>query len=175
MAVDLIDLRSRALAASAELHQRTFGSTAGFRGVDRARADVLATADTFLTWLIGVVRIRLTAGPVVDQATGLPTGTTLGGIPVQIHDNEQFTLTADPQDSKGVDLADALTWTSSDESVVTLAVSDDTHTATVVAGMPGSAVVTVSDGTLTATEAVDVVPGGVATITVTEGPVEKQP
>lgn len=100
---------------------------------------------------------------------------------MQIHDDEKFDLSLDFHDAKGVDTTDAdpATWTSSDEQVVTLVVSEDTHTATVLAGLPGSAVVRVAvalaDGTvLTATEAVDVVPGGAVTVSLVEGPVSKQ-
>lgn len=51
----------------------------------------------------------------------------------------------------------------------------DTQSALLVAGLPGSTVVTVTDGALSATLAVDVVPSGVATITITPGAVETQP
>src|SRR5207237_790861 len=62
------------------------------------------------------------------------------------------------------------------ETVATLDVSADTQTCTVVAGQPGSAVVTLTDGTISATLAVDVVPGSVATVEVTTGdPVPQTP
>ena len=67
---------------------------------------------------------------------------------MQLHDNEQFTLTVQAADSKGVPLQDTITWSVDDEAVATLTVSADTQSATVVAGLPGSAVVTVSDGTV---------------------------
>lgn len=96
--------------------------------------------------------------------------------PVQIHDDEQFTLTVQAKDAKGFDVTDAnLSWSVDDSTVATLQVSDDNQSAVVVAGNPGSAVVTLTDGNLTVTEAVDVVPGGVALITLAEGTVEKQP
>lgn len=93
---------------------------------------------------------------------------------MQIHDNEQFTLAAVAADAKGFAVADALTWTVDDSTVASLIVADDGQSVTVVAGNPGSAIVTVTDGTLTATEAVDVVAGDVALITLTEGPVTPQ-
>jgi hypothetical protein len=150
----------------------------------RAKAAVRATAEEFLVWLGGTRHIHLLAGVVVDQSTGLPTGTpsTTGGITVQIHDNEQFELTLAETDSKGQATTDPgvqVSWTSSDESVVPLSVSDDSLTFHVVAGLPGSAVIEVSvtlpDGSiLTATEAVDVVAGGVATIALNAGTVSPQ-
>ena len=94
---------------------------------------------------------------------------------MQIHDNEQFTLSAVTTDAKGFPTTDPLTWTVDNDTVATLTVSDDTQSCTVVAGVPGSCVVTVTDGTLTATEAVDVVAAGTALISLQEGPVEPQP
>jgi hypothetical protein len=169
-------VRAAAAIAAAVLHSSSYVTTAGHVGAQIAIAAVRSTAEQLLPWIAGVTAIHLTTGPVVDQVTHLPTGTTITpGGPVQIHDNEQFSLTADPVDSKGVPLADVLTWTVDNDSVATLSVSPDTHTCTVVAGLPGSTIVTVSDGMLSATEAVDVIPGGVATIRITEGPVEPQP
>jgi hypothetical protein len=143
--------------------------------IARDETAIRDSAEVFLAWLRGTVRIRLYAGSATDQTTGQPTGTPTEGVPVQIHDNEQFTLTVDTKDAKGFETPDAVTWTSSDETVATITVSDDTRTATIVAGSPGSAVVTVTDGELSATEAVDVVPAGTATISVVEGPVTAQP
>jgi hypothetical protein len=115
------------------------------------------------------VRLVATIGPVTAQDFHLE-------IPaMQIHDTEQFTLTLEAQDSKGFAVADTLTWTVDNPAVVSLQVSSDTMSATIVAGAPGSAVVTITDGTLTATEAVDVVPGAVAKLVLTEGPVTPQP
>lgn len=96
--------------------------------------------------------------------------------PMQIHDNEQFDVTIEVDDAKGFQITgDALTVTSSDESVITVQSSAPGSTVyTLVAGNPGSAVVTFDAGTddngnqVTATEAVDVVPGNVATIKITE-------
>lgn len=143
---------------------------------------VLNTAETFLAWLRGPTQIRLIPGPVTDQATGLPTGTPIeGDHPVQIHDNEQFDLTLDFKDAKGFDTADTdpASWASADETVATLVLSEDTHTATVKAGSPGSTTVTVSvtlptGETITATEAVDVVPAGATTVSLVEGAVSAQ-
>lgn len=172
--------RETALALAVELH---LGARAVrlHRGVDAgvtiaaAETAIRYTAETFLAWLHGPTSIHLHAGAVRDQTSGLPTGTpaTEGNL-MQIHDNEQFDLTADTKDAKGFETADVLTWEADDADVVTLVVSDDTKTCTVVAGNPGSAVITVSDGTLSATEAVDVVTGDTALITLAEGPVTVQ-
>ena len=96
---------------------------------------------------------------------------------MQIHDNEKFSLTVDTKDAKGFETADSITWTADDNgAVIELQVSDDSRSCEVVAVAPGSAVITVSDDAagLSATEAVDVVAGGTATIGLVEGAVEPQ-
>lgn len=147
-------------------------------GLDNVRN----TAEVFLAWLRGPRRIQLLRGAVLSQATGLPTGTpNPQGDTVQLHDNEKFDLSVQFEDAKGfvTQDADPVSWSSSDETVAAVTASADTLTGTVVAGNPGNATITVSvtlvDGTvLTATEAVDVVPAGAATISLVEGPVQPQ-
>jgi len=182
--VHIVDQSNRqtALQQALELHEAA-GDLRIRRGEDAQLtllADTLAVLDTanrFLAWLRGTVTIHLVPGPVVDQTTGTPTGTPNGGSPVQIHDNEQFSLTVDTRDAKGFETPDAVTWTVDNDAVAALVVSADTRSCTIVAGSPGSAVVTVtdSDAGLSATEAVDVVAAGTATISLVEGPVEVQP
>lgn len=172
--------RAQALTAALELNIAA-GGLRTQRGVDRGETlqddarDVLDTAETFLAWLRGPARIQLHLGLVVDQATGHPTDTTDQGVSVQIHDNEQFTVTAEADDAKGFPTADTVTFSSSDETVFTVVTGDDPATVTVVAGNPGSAVLTATDGTLSATLAVDVVAAGAATIALTTGDVTTQP
>lgn len=158
-------------------------------GIDRAttiariETDVRNSAETWLAWLRGPATLRLTAGIVRKQSTGLPSGTpTPQGDTMQIHDDEEFDLTLEELDAKGFATSTQTppTWTSSDETVVPLAVSADAKTFTVVAGNPGSSVVTASvtldDGTVLpdTTYAVDVTPAGVATVNMVAGPVRKQ-
>jgi hypothetical protein len=100
---------------------------------------------------------------------------------MQIVDTQKFQLTADPQDAAGYDVDVAIAFTIDNPAVATLAdVMRDDGTADpkskwVVSGAPGSAIVTVSVPTtegnpdLTATLAVDVVPGGVATVNLVTG------
>lgn len=95
---------------------------------------------------------------------------------MQLKDNEQFSISVEVDDSKGFPVSgDAVTYTAADPSVVSLQPSDDGLSCLIVAGNPGSTVVTVSDGTITATEAVDVVAGDAATFKITEGAAEPQP
>jgi hypothetical protein len=132
------------------------------------RHDILGTAQSFYEWVSKRtgVHMTVTAGEVTKQEEKHP---------MQIHDDEQFTLSVTETDAKGFPVVEDLTWTVDNTDVVTLTVADDKQSATVVAGNPGSAVVTLTDGTLTVTEAVDVVAGDGALITLSEGVPEKQP
>lgn len=106
--------------------------------------------------------------------------------PMQIHDNEQFSVTVEADDAKGYPVNDdQITVTVDDETVATVELDPASATTpgvtyVVKAGVPGSAVITFDAGQddqgnqITVTEAVDVVPGGVATITLTEGAVTPQ-
>lgn len=136
---------------------------------------VITTAETLFAWLVGPAFLDITVGLIVDQTTKAPTGTTHTGGTMQLHDNEQCQLTVSEADAKGVALKDTLTWAIADATVATITVAGDTQTATLVAGLPGSTIVTVTDGTLSATMAVDVVPGSVATISVAAGTPVVQP
>lgn len=136
---------------------------------------VITTAEALFAWLVGPAFLDIIVGQISDQTTGEPTGTGHSGGTMQLHDNEQVQLAVAEADAKGVALQDTLTWTVGDATVAALVVAGDTQSALLVAGLPGSTVVTVTDGTLSATLAVDVVPGGVATITITPGTVETQP
>lgn len=105
---------------------------------------------------------------------------------MQIVDVQKFQLTADPQDAAGYDVDVPIGFAIDNTTVATLEDvlmadgSVDPKSKWVVSGAPGSAVVTVSVPTtpdnpdLTATLAVDVVPGGVATVNLVTGdPVDK--
>jgi hypothetical protein len=179
------NLRQVALDASLRLHTQIEGEFTLERGVSgagtvmHAEHEIRDTAETFYAWLAGTVRLVLTYGAIQKQ-TGVFAGpiTLTEENHVQLHDDEQFTLSVATKDAKGFDTADAIDWTVDDDTVVTLNVADDGRSCTVVAGQPGSAVITVTDSAtdpvLSATEAVDVVAGGTATIQLAEGSVDKQ-
>jgi hypothetical protein len=176
--MDDTDLRVVALSQAALLHKEIFPEEAAGSSLAGAARRVLSTATIFLTWLEKPSFIKIVVGAIIDQKSKKPTGTIYGGQGVmQLHDNEQVDLTVTETDAKGVSLQDTLTWTSDDTAgtIVTLKVSTDTQTCTVVAGTPGSAVVTVTDGTLSATLAVDVIPGAATAITITPGTPVVQP
>lgn len=142
----------------------------------------LKTATLIYNWLVGPAVFTFSFGPVIDQYTGEPTGRTIGGTPMQLHDNEQVDLTVTVSDVKGASIgddpgttADDLQWSIADSTVASLSVSADTRTCTVVAGMPGSTTGTVTLGELSATFAVDVIPSGAVAINITEGTPVPQP
>ncbi len=179
---DTTTLRVAALQAAVDMHGNV-GTSALCLGVDRAETiaqaerEIRETAETFLAWLQGTVRLRLTPGPIRDQTTGAPTGTrTPEGASMQLHDNEKVTYTADTEDAKGIDTAETVEWSIDNGDVASLNVSEDTRTCEVVAGVPGSATLTANIPALglSATEAIDVVPGGTATIRLEAGEVSEQ-
>ncbi|MGH9290827.1 MAG: hypothetical protein ACRD0V_21445 [Acidimicrobiales bacterium] len=95
---------------------------------------------------------------------------------MQLRETDQVDLTVTVVSAKGTaipdrpeDTTDDLSWTTGDESVARLVVSPDTRVCTVVAGAVGSTVVTVAFRELSATLAVDVIPGDAAVLTIGEG------
>jgi hypothetical protein len=169
--------RTLALTQAVALHAGSFGGQA----VEEQRKAVLATAQAFFDFLFGPASVNVTYGPVVKQNTKESTGKA-GTAMAQIHDDEEFDIELTAADSKGAqvldregDTADDPAFTSSDESVFTYRTfNENPRKATVVAGMPGSAVGTITLGNITVTHAVDVVPGDVATVNISEGEARKQ-
>jgi hypothetical protein len=181
MARDLSAERDRALREALTLYQgEAFNGALEREGSVVATEALLDTATTIFRWLTGPVSFTIRIGEVYKQ-DGSPTGRTIGGSPMQLHDDEQVTLSVAVADAKGAAIADDpsrtdddLQWTVADENVATLQVSSDTRACTVVAGQPGSTVVTIKLGDLEATEAIDVVAGDAALITISEGTPTKQ-
>jgi hypothetical protein len=190
----LIDAtRAEALDDAIRFHNDIRGDMRIERGENRddtyARLTVavLDTADTFLAWLRGPTRLLIEFGDIVQQDTLLPTGNTnAGGNMAQLHDNEQVDITVSAVDGKGFASADTITYAVDDETVVTVVggTDEDTQTATLVAGNPGSAVVTITDSAavdsttglpLSATLAVDVIAAGAVAINVAVGTPVLQP
>ena len=89
---------------------------------------------------------------------------------VSMTDSQEVTYTCEPLDSKGIEVSDTLTWSSDDGgAVVTLTPSDDTLSCLFAAVAPGTANISVTDGTLSGADVITVVAGGVATLTLTPG------
>jgi hypothetical protein len=123
----------------------------------------------------GRVIVRLRIGAVTNRRTGAPVAHTVGGATMQLHDDEQVSYTLSAVDAKGQAISgDAFTASSDNETVVTITSQPD-GSFVAVAGTPGSATLTFGDGTLSVTEAIDVIAGDAVAISVTAGTVEKQP
>lgn len=183
-------VREAALRAALELHEEIGGlrlceGVSGASTISYAEDRVIRTAERFAAWLNGTRFLTVTAGTVVRQGSGQPTGTQIsfeGGHVPQLHDDEQVTLTANTADAKGAPTTgDTLTWDVSDSSVVTVVpATDGSNSALVVAGNVGTgAVVTLTDTSVTpplvATVAFDVVAAGTATVNIEVGTPEQQP
>jgi hypothetical protein len=136
---------------------------------------VYELAESYYSWINGPATLTIVVGEVTNHDTGDVVLVTYQGDVMQLVDNQQVALTVVETDSKGVALQDTLTWTIDNETVATLDISTDTQTCTVVAGITGSATVTVTDGTLSATLAVDVIPGTATAISITPGTPVDQP
>jgi hypothetical protein len=171
------NIRIAALDLAARVQERRYTQLAKAGRLDVARAELLDTADALLAWVNGVATMTVRVGAVVDQTTRQATGTAPQGDLMQLHDNEQVDVSVSTKDAKGFETPDEIAWSVDNGDVVSLVGTDDgtSKTVTIVAGVPGSAVVTVTDGVLSATLAVDVVPGGTATIGITEGTPVEQP
>ncbi len=160
------------------LHESALHEAIAFGGLDDDTA-LLDRAERFYRWLAGVnhaTRLVLKVGPATKQNTNTPIGgPTQEETMAQLHDNEQFDVAVSAKDSKGFDVPDVFTASVDDTTVATVVAGEDGRTFTVVAGNPGSAVLTVTDGTLAATLAVDVVAGNVALISLAVGDPTPQP
>lgn len=171
---DLTHERELALAHAVTLHE-------GLTDDGDVGKVVRRTATDLFDWLIGPALMFLTLGPVIDQTTG-DTITQSGGSSVQLTETQQFTVDVDVRSAKGTAIpddpnisTDDVLFEIGDPSVASVLLDASGRRATVVAGVAGSTDLTVSLGELSARVAVDVVPGGAATLNVTTGDPVEQP
>lgn len=179
--IDYRQERERALVESLKLHAARYSQTVESGKLDR---ELIATAKAMFDFLVGPAFLSLKIGPVSKQDTGLPVANPLGGNPMQLRDDEQFTATVELTSSRGNQVLDQpgdqddVRWTlegDGADGVLSLEVSDDSRTATVKASGPvGSAVLRAEVGDLFVTEAVDVVAGEAALITISTSTPTKQ-
>lgn len=137
--------------------------------------ELLTLARQVGDFLQGPVALTLRVGLVRNQATGAWSRNQPEGTRMQLHDDEQVTYTLAGKDAKGYDVpGEAFTAASSDESAATT--SQDGDTFTVVAGAPGSAVITFTESNsgLFVTQSIDVIAGDITKIDVIAGEVTKQ-
>jgi hypothetical protein len=146
------------------------------------RTEVLDLADTVASWADPAAPVELVIHvdlTTYQQSNHAPSATIYGGKKVQLTDTQQVTLSVEATDSKGQPVTEdaALTWSeSSGGQIISLQVAPDNMSCLVVAGNVGTgAVVTVGDGTRTATMSFDVIAGDIAALNVTAGTPEDQP
>ena len=146
-------------------------------------SDVTTVATLYYQWLEGPAVLFLAADPTTFyQAApeGPGTPTIMKGSAVQLTDLQQFTLTVAEQDSKGQPVTgDNLSWTVDQPTVVAITPSADGYSCLCVAGVDGTATVTVTDNTvtppLTGTDTITVVSSAATSIVLAEGAAEDQP
>ncbi len=156
-------------------------------GVPPEQAAAVAAAATtaatiYYRWLEGPAILFLTVDPTTfDQAApeGPGTPTIRKGSAVQLTDLQQVTLSVAEVDSKNQPVSDTLTWSVDQPGVIALTPSADTLSCLCVAGTDGTAVVTVTDNTvtppLTASDTLTVVSSAATSLVITEGTAEDQP
>lgn len=119
--------------------------------------DVERTALAFARILTGTpAEIKLGSPFITEQATGLrvPLHRTGADMAVTITDTQIATYAVTENDTKGFPVTDPITWT--EDSGGTVVASDGSGGFSAVA--PGTANITASDGTLSATDAITVDP-----------------
>lgn len=143
--------------------------------------EVLHKANLIVAWLDEgpTTTLLLSVSPTTYEQSGTahyPTKYGPGGH-VQLSDTQQVTLTVQPVDSAGNPTTDSnLTWTSADSTIIDAQPSADGTSCLCVARALGTGcVVTVSDGTRTATESFDVIGGAVAALNISAGQPQDQP
>ena len=173
--MDVDEARFASLALAVELHAATDLSLSPFDEHPSAER-VLETAGQFTRWLTErPCRLRLRPAPFTFQQPGYPgpaVPTQIGdhGMSVTMTDSEQVEYVCEPEDSKSQPVSDTLTWTSDDNgAVVTLTPSTDTLSCTFAAVDPGTANITVTDGTISGTDVITVTAGSVASLVLTLG------
>ncbi len=185
------DDRAMALDHAVVLYHDAYDGVAVNRDSAQLDSALVGTAERLFRFLTGPAFMRVDTGAVTDQATGDPvpdplprrTDPTGGQKIMQLRDDEQVTYSVTLASGRGNVIADQpgtqddLSWTLEGESgVLELEVSEDTRSATVRAlGPVGSGVLRVQVGDLYATEAIDVVAGDAALITLSAGEAVKQP
>jgi hypothetical protein len=95
--------------------------------------------------------------------------------PIEIVDVEKVLLSIAPKDEDGRDMPNPnASWSSSDESVVSLQVASDTLSAEAISGAPGVATVSVTSGALTDTIEVTVKLGEPSSLNLSAGAPEHE-
>lgn len=167
--------RSEGLALAVELHAALEHARAPFDS-HPVPARVIDTAGQFAAWLLAKPhRLALRPAPFTFQqpaypGPAIPTKTGADDMGVALTDTQEVTYTVAAEDSKGFPVSDTLTWASDDNgAVVTVTPSADGTSCVFAAVAPGTANISVTDGTLSAADAITVSAGGVAQLVLTPG------
>ena len=144
--------------------------------------DVTTVAGIYYRWLEGPAVLFVTVDPTTfTQAApeGPGTPTIRKGSTVQLNDLQQVTLSVAEVDSKGQSVSDQLVWSVDNSAVIAVTPSADTQSCLCVAGVDGTATVTVADNSvtppLTASDVITVVSSAATSLVVSEGTPEDQP
>ena len=145
--------------------------------------DVTAVAQVYYRYLEGPAVLFLAVDPTTfNQAApeGPGTPTQMKGSAVQLTDLQQVTLTVAEQDSKAQPVTgDSLTWSVDNPDIIAITPSADGYSCLCVAGVDGTANVTVTDNTvtppLTGTEPFVVVSDAATSLVISAGTPEEQP
>lgn len=143
--------------------------------------DVECTALAFARLLTAPpARLVLRPAPTTFEqgppGPGVPTRFTGGNsMSVTMTDAQEVSYACEPEDSKGFAVSDALTWSEdSAGAVVVAAPAADGLSCVFTAVAPGTATVSVTDGTLSASDLITVTAGAVASLVLTPGAVTDQ-
>ncbi len=89
---------------------------------------------------------------------------------VTMTDAQTVSYAVEPEDSRGFQVADTITWSSDDNgAVLTVTPAADGLSCVFAAVAPGTATITASDGTLSASDLITVTTGAVASLVLTPG------
>jgi hypothetical protein len=174
---DIDAARSGALALAVELFARRDENM-----MHPVADQVEETAGQFTRFLLARPhRLRLRPAPFTFAqpaypGPAAPTSTGDDGMSVTMSDAQEVTYAVEAEDSKGVQVTDALTWSSDDNgAVVTVTPAADGMSCVFAAVAPGTANISVTDGTLSAVDVITVTAGAVASLVLTPGAVTDEP
>jgi len=170
------------LKLATELHAAIGLPLGNYGPVESIPACVLETAGEFARWLTEPPhRLHLRPAPFTFQQPDYPgpavhTKTGDHGMSVTMTDSQEVSYSVAADDSKGFPVADTFTWSSDDGgAVLTVTPSADGTSCVFAAVAPGSATISVTDGTLSASDLITVTTGAVATLVLTPGTPTDEP
>ena len=179
--MDIDEARAEGLALAVELH--AIQDTPRDQFTREALPErVIATAGQFASWLLARPHhLRLIPAPYTFAQPAYPgpavrTKTGDNGMSVTMTDAQEVSYSCAADDSKGFPVSDTFTWSSDDGgAVLTVTPSADGTSCVFAAVAPGSATISVTDGTLSASDLITVTPGGVASLVLTPGTPTDEP